>query len=126
MNNCIICDKESGFGMVCKECKEALTYHKNSYIAKKALTETTDYDELMFSVLYNAEQIDLLIKEDQEGISPSDEETLIKDIKNVYEEFRDNDDNNNWLFQKEGRFENYMKFVERKIHKKMEELKNGK
>lgn len=126
MNNCIICDKESVFEMVCQDCKEALTYYKNLYIAKKALTETTDYDELMFSELYKAEKIDLLVKEDQEGIFPSDEESLIKNIKNIYEEFRDNNDSNNWLFQKEGRFENYMEFVEQKIHKKMEELKNEK
>ena len=117
MNKCIICDEDSGFSMICDDCKTALKYYKLSYFAKKKMKETTELDEVVFEQLCKEIQLDDAIKELQNGIFSATVDECVEEINDVIKEYLQN---NTWLSGQPGRFDNFLKYVEKEIRKAYE------
>ena len=121
MNKCIVCDGDAGFEqLICSECKEALTYYKKLYWARKLSKETTELDETIFEQLYKAMDLDAIVAYNLEGMFPSSSaEDMMTDVENA---IKDTIPKDHWLYQKEGRFDHYISYCKDRMQKKFDEL----
>ena len=118
MNTCIICGEHSGFGMICDKCRQMLLYYRTKYDTRKALEETTDLDEKVFENFYNSTGIGDLVQENVNGFLPPDIDTLVKEVK----EYLDKTINKDWLTKKEGRFDSFWEYIEKRMRSDYSEL----
>ena len=120
MNSCIVCGEDSGFGMICEDCKDTIKYYKKVYLTNKALTETTTLDDQMFDILYKTAGIDEIVHDDVYSFLPSSTDELIEDIK---EALYDCLPKENWLTQQEGRMDGFLAYVRKRIDEEKSRLK---
>ena len=116
MNKCILCDGDSGFGMICPECKEAFLHYKKVYFTTKTLTETTDLDVQMFELLYKTMGFGEF-KEDSLYDS-SDISAIVHDTRNILQSSSDAE----WLRQQPDRMNNFLKYVGERLRKDFAEV----
>lgn len=115
MGPCLFCGETVGFGMICDDCKEAFLHQKKVYFTTKKLTETTELDEQMFELLYKNTGFDDFV--DDVFFKESD----IPEIIRAYREILFKEPSVEWLRQKEGRFDNFMKYAEERLKKTAKE-----
>ena len=121
MNNCIICNGDSGFGMICNSCKEAFMHYKNLYFTKKLITETTELDDEVFEQIYKSANVRQMIEDEVNSIFTTDANMIADSMK---EALKDTLSKDTWLNAQEGRFDNFLKFIDQRIHKDYEEIIN--
>ena len=112
MNKCILCNQDSGFNMICDECKEVFNYYKQIYNTNKKLNNTTELDSQVFEELYSRLEIKTIIEEDKNSIFPSGPDEITKTVISVINETMSND---SWINKFRDRYNNFLEFVARKI-----------
>lgn len=106
---CILCGAESN-NLLCDNCKEALLSYKNLYFANKKLRETTEMDEGVFKLTYEA-----AIK--QLGDTPiSDEMDLYILVEAFRSAIRD-EPGMAWYREREGRADRFLEYVRSRARK---------
>ena len=89
-------------------------FYKQKYLITKQLNETTELDETVFEKLYDDLDINTAIQEDRESIfhdpTPDNFIKIVVDCLN-----KKNLSSNTWMKAKEGRFDRFLQYVEKRI-----------
>ena len=121
MNKCIICGGDSGFEIICNGCKEAFMHYKNLYFTKKLIDETTELDDEVFEQIYKKANVRQMIADEVDSMFPTTADVIADSMKEALKNTLSED---TWLNAQEGRFDNFLKFIDQRIHKDYEEIIN--
>lgn len=118
MNQCILCGGNSGFDVICNECKEAFIHYRTLYFTRKKLNETTELDEPVFEQTCKSMALDEVIEDNITGMFPQSCDETTEEIIPYIKRFMGD---NEWLNKQEGRMDAFIDYIKTYIRKYYDE-----